>query len=217
MAERQRVRATTSRALRIALLLVTPLTVLAADGPGDDEPWEVLVSGYAYFIPGDDDYLQPTVAADRGRTHLEARYNYEDRDTLSVWLGANFGGVSGDLEWGLTPMVGAAFGQTRGVAPGVEGWLAWRWLEFSTEGQYFFDAESSDDRFVYFWSELSVAPREWWRIGLVGQRTRVYDTELDVQRGLLLGFSGERWSLTGYLFNPDQDDGVLVVGADYAF
>ena len=71
--------------------------------------------------------MQPTVTADRGRLHLEARYNYEDLDTGSVWAGYNLKG-GGDLAWELTPMVGGIFGATRGVAPGYRGSLGWkRW------------------------------------------------------------------------------------------
>lgn len=196
----------------------------AADGMTDaataaeaSPAWEFEASAFGYFIPEDDDYLQPGLAADRGRLHLEARYNYEDRDTASVWAGANFAGTVGEAEWELTPMLGGVFGDTRGVATGLSAWLGWRWLEFYTEGEFVFDTGSSDDSFAYFWSELSAWPVDWLRVGLVAQRTRAYDTELDVQRGVLVGIGGERWSLTGHVFNPDQDDAVVVVGATFGF
>lgn len=190
----------------------------AADGPAAAAPdWEIEAAAFGYFIPGEDNYLQPGLAADRGRLHLEARYNYEDQDTASVWAGAKFSGTLGEAEWGVTPMLGWVFGNTRGVAPGVMGYVAWRWLEFYTEGEIVFDTGRRDDSFAYFWSELSAWPLDWLRTGFVAQRTRAYDTELDVQRGPLLGVGGERWSVTGYLFNPDQDDAVLVVGATLAF
>src|SRR4051794_2284851 len=54
------------------------------------ETWSGSVSAYVYFPPSNRDYVQPTVAADKGRLHLEARYNYEARDTGSVWAGYNF-------------------------------------------------------------------------------------------------------------------------------
>ena len=34
--------------------------------------------------------LQPTITADYGWLHLEARYNYEGLDTGSAWIGYNF-------------------------------------------------------------------------------------------------------------------------------
>jgi hypothetical protein len=43
-----------------------------------------------YIVPDSENCVQPTVAADRDWLHVEARFNYEDRDTGSVWLGYNF-------------------------------------------------------------------------------------------------------------------------------
>lgn len=37
--------------------------------------WSFGVSAAMYLVPDDQDYLQPTFTADRGRLHLEARYN----------------------------------------------------------------------------------------------------------------------------------------------
>jgi hypothetical protein len=43
-----------------------------------------------YFAPGEDGYADPIFTADHNWLHLEARYNYEDLRTGSVWLGYNF-------------------------------------------------------------------------------------------------------------------------------
>ena len=47
----------------------------------EDKAWSfsASASAYAYLVPHEDDYLQPTVTADWTWLHLEARYNYEDR------------------------------------------------------------------------------------------------------------------------------------------
>ena len=194
-----------------------PVAASTITQPEDDEPaWEFSASVYTYFVPEDSNYAQPTLTADRDWLHLEARYNYEARDSGSAWVGYNFGGGE-TLSWELPPMLGAVFGATDGIAPGYKGLLGWRKLEFYSEGEYLFDAGDSTDSFFYNWSELSIAPLEWMRVGLASQRTRVYETEVDIQRGLLLGFNGDRWSLTGYAFNPDKDDTTYVVGATVSF
>ena len=64
----------------------------AADG--GTEHWSFAASAYTYFLPEADDYVQPTLTADRGRLHLEARYNYESMKTGSAWVGVTFGGGS---------------------------------------------------------------------------------------------------------------------------
>ena len=46
---------------------------------------------------------------------------------------------------------------------------------------------------------------------MVTQRTRVYKTDREIQRGVLAGFSFKKVSLTGNLFNPDQDKPTFVL------
>jgi hypothetical protein len=171
--------------------------------------WSFSASAYAYFVPDDQDYVQPAFKADRGRLHLEARYNYEDRRTGSAWAGYNFS-VGDKLTLEFTPMLGAVFGDTNGVAPGFEMTLGWRKLELYSESEYVFVPEDHLQNFAYTWSELTLAPVEWFRFGLVAQRTRAYQTDLDVQRGLLLGFSYKWADFGAYLFNPDRDHPTLV-------
>jgi hypothetical protein len=179
------------------------------------EPWTYRASASLYFIEDEEDYVQPTVAADRGNLHLEARFNYEDRDSGSAWAGYNLA-VGDELVLEVTPMLGVVFGDTRGIAPGYEASLSWRSLEFYSESEYVFDAGDSRDSFLYTWTELTLAPADWWRVGLVAQRTKVYETDFDIQRGFLVGFSREHLDVTAYVFNPDESPAfVLAVGASF--
>src|SRR4051812_47624056 len=76
--------------------------------PSETNHWSSSISLYTYVVPEDHNYVQPTITADYGWLHLEARYNYESRDTGSAWLGYNFSG--GDaLAWEFTPMLGGVF------------------------------------------------------------------------------------------------------------
>ena len=116
----------------------------------------------------------------------------------------------------FTPMLGAVFGETKGIAPGYKYTLGWWKLELYSEGEYVFDAENSSDRFFYTWSELSLAPVEWFRFGLVIQRTKLYQTEFDIQRGLLIGFSHKDLGFTTCVFNLD-DKPTVVLGVSVDF
>jgi hypothetical protein len=200
-------------------MLVTGLVVWAAAAPvlaqATERDWSCAILAYAYIVPDDANYVQPTFTADRGRLHLEARYSYEDRKTGSAWLGYNIS-VGAELAFELTPMVGAVFGRTTGVAPGYKASLSYRRIELSTEAEYVIDTGDSDDSFFYNWSELSVAPLEWFRIGVAIQRTKVYQTDFDIQRGFLVGVSLGRAEFTTYVFNPD-DDPTVVLGFGFQF
>ena len=168
-----------------------------------EKKWSFSASAYAYFVPDSREYVQPTFTADRDWLHLEARYNYEDLETGSVWLGYNFSGGE-KLAWEFTPMLGGVFGNTTGLAPGYKGSLSWWKLELYSEGEYVWDPGDSSGSFFYNWSELSLSPVEWFRFGMVTQRTRVYDNGRDIQRGVLAGLNWKRLDFTTYLFNPDD-------------
>jgi hypothetical protein len=179
-------------------------------GNGHAQKWDFSASVYAYFVPDSKDYLQPTFTADRDWVHLEARYNYEGLDTGSVWFGYNLGGGE-TLAWEFAPMLGGVFGSTAAIAPGYEGTVTWRKLQLYSEGEYVIDTAGSSGTYFYNWSELTLAPAEWMRFGLVTQHTRAYRTAREIQQGLFLGLSYKRLEVTGYVFNPDQSKATVVI------
>ncbi len=185
-----------------------------AETAGD--AWSFSASAYTYLVPEDRDYVQPTFTADHGWLHLEARYNYENLDTGSAWIGYNFS-LGEKLSLEFTPMLGGVFGQTTGWAPGYEGTLSWWKLELYSEGEYVFDTGDSSDSFFYTWSELSLSPVDWFRFGVVVQRTKLYETDFDVQRGFLVGLSYKRVDFTTYVFNPDASSPTIVLGLEFSF
>ena len=188
----------------------------AATEESDDDTWSFSASAYTYLVPDSGNYVQPTFTADRNWLHLEARHNYEALDTGSAWVGYNFSG-GGVLEWELTPMFGAVFGDVTGVAPGYKGSLSWRKLEFYSEGENVFDTGDSSESFFYNWSELTLAPLEWIRFGLVTQRTRAYESDREIQRGVLLGVSYQKLDVSTYFFNPDDDKPTFVIAVGLNF
>jgi hypothetical protein len=181
-----------------------------------EKAWSFSASVYTYVVPDQSAYAQPTVTADLGWLHLEARYNYEALETGSVWVGYNCAGGE-KLSWEFTPMLGGVFGDIAGVAPGYKGSLSWWKLELYSEGEYVFDTGDSSESFFYNWSELTLAPADWFRFGLVTQRTRVYETDRDIQRGLLAGLSINKLDLTTYVFNPDDSKPTVVVAVAFSF
>ncbi len=182
----------------------------------DEKAWSFSASATTYIVPDFQEYVQPTFTADRGWLHLEARYNYENLKTGSAWIGYNFSGGK-KLEWEFTPMLGGVFGDTAGIAPGYKLSLTYWKFEFSSEGEWVFDLRDSEGSFFYNWAELSVSPVDWFRFGLVGQRTRAYQTDVDIQRGLLVGFSYKEIHFTTYVFNLDLDEQTWAFSVGVSF
>jgi hypothetical protein len=182
----------------------------------DEKAWSFSASAFTYFLPDERDYAQPTLTADRDWLHLEARYNYEGLRAGSAWIGYNWSfGETVTLD--LTPVLGGVFGDTTGIAPGYKASLRWRKLELSSESEYVFDTGNSSDSFFYTWSELGWAPTHWLRVGLVVQRSKVYETDFDIQRGLLVGVAYKSASATVYVFNPDASQPTVVLGVGLGF
>lgn len=200
--------------LTLIALGQTPLAAQLAD----DEPdrvWSLSAAVAVYVLPDEGNFAQPTFAADRGALHLETRYNYEALRTASLWVGyAMRGGQR--VQWELTPMVGAVFGATDGIAPGYLASVSWWKLDAYTEGEYVL-ARTSDDGFVYHWSEAAIAPVHWLRGGMATQRTRAYETARAIQRAPFVNVLVGRFDAAAFVFiaNGSKPAWVLSVGWSY--
>ena len=195
----------------ITLFLFISLTGFAQEHTDttNEANWNFNTGLYFYFIP-DDFFLLPIVKADKDKLHLEVRYNYEDMQTVSAWIGYNF--ITGeDWEFTITPMIAAVVGNSNGLAPGLELDLTYSSFELYTEAEYLFNFKDGYSNFFYNWAELTFSPSDWLWFGIVGQQTRVYQTELEIQRGLLLGIAYRNWQFTSYLFNIGYEDTFVMV------
>ncbi len=168
------------------------------------------------MIPHGQSYANPVFTADRDWLHLEARYNYENLRTGSLWAGYNFS-AGKKLVLAVTPMIGGVFGRTNGIAPGCEASLTYKKVELSISNEYVFDTTSKSGNFYYSWPQLTYSPTDWLRVGLVAQHTKAFQTALNVQRGFLVGFSHKKWEFTTYIFNAGWTDPTVVLEVGVSF
>jgi len=179
----------------------------------DSAKWEFSADANLYFIP-DDFFVLPVFRADKNKLHLEARYNYEDMETFSAWVGYNISGGN-EFEYTFTPMIGGVVGTAQGIAPGLEMTLGYKGFELYSESEYMFDFEV--ENFFYNWSDLTYSPTDWLWFGISGQRLRVYQTDLEVQRGLVVGASLKNWELSTYVYNIGRSDAFVLVTVSVGF
>ena len=121
----------------LCIAFATGITCLLAQEETATGPaWEFNAGASFYFIQ-DDFFVLPIFTADKDKLHLEARYNYEDRETFSAWVGYNFVGGN-DFEYKITPMIGGVVGRSDGMAPGIEITLGFRGFELYSEAEQYF-------------------------------------------------------------------------------
>jgi hypothetical protein len=180
-----------------------------------ENDWQINPNLSFYFIPHDF-FILPTLLIDKQHLHLEARYNYEDRETFSLWMGYNFSGGK-KLTYAITPMAGGVVGNSNGVAPGLRFELAFRRFTLSSESEYFFDLDETENNFYYNWSDLSYSIKDWLWAGASVQRSRAYQSDLDVQYGLLIGAGHKQWELNSYLYNLGTPDTFIMVTVSATF
>ncbi len=208
-------------------MLLAPLTFLFpapvqvsgghVPAPREEAPgWSTSLETYWTEPPDEDGYLSGILSADRGALHLEARWAYEGRDTASFFVGRSIP-WEGTVFGSATPMAGIAVGDTDGVVPALSLEVGWKSLSFTTDAEYLIATSDDSDDFFYSWSELTWTFSDRFLVGLVGQRTNVFDQELTVDRGLLVGVALGQAYVTVYVFNPDQDDPYVTVAVGASF
>jgi hypothetical protein len=202
--------------LAISRLLAGTDLLPEAVSESDESAWEFSLSTSTYLAQHSKDYVNPSFSADRDWFHVEARYNYEALKTGSVWLGYNFS-FGKELTIEATPMIGGVFGDITGVAPGYTLTVSYKSFELYTQGEYFFDAAIHAGDFFYSWSEFSFKPSDWFRVGLVIDRTKAFGADFDIRRGPLIGFTHKNVDFTTYWLSPGSRDATFVFGITYNF
>ena len=178
--------------------------------------WSFSAATYYYILPGEKNTTTVLGYANHKALHLETRYNYEDRETGSVFGGYVFE-AGNKLTVSLTPMIGLVFGNTNGIAPGLEVSLAWKKFDFYSETEYVFDFDGKENNFLYTWTELAITPFRNFRTGISANRTRLYQSDLEVEKGVFIQYSF--WKLTAgvHYFNPfsDHDFVIATLGIEF--
>jgi len=194
--------------LIVVFVLISSFTSAQEQDTLATPEWNFGVETDFYFT--DPFVFLPIFTADKGKLHLEVRYNYEDLKTVSAWIGYNISGGDG-FECLITPMVGGAAGRTNGIATGLEFTFSIIGFELYSESEYLFDVEAKENNFFYSWTDFTYSPLDWIWFGISGQLTGVYQTELEIERGVLLGVSYQNFEFTAYYYNAFSDDDFVML------
>jgi len=197
----------------LLVILALPGSVFAQDS--DSVSWNFSAEANLYYYDGAT-LLLPIFKADHNKLHLEGRYNYEDYRTFSGWIGYNIAGGE-KLQFTVTPMFGGATGQTNGVMAGIEMTFFLGRFELYSESEYLADVAGKENNFFYTWTDLTFSPADWWWVGLSGQRTKLYDTGVEIQHGLILGAGVNSWEFSLYTYNMEMPKPLFLLSISFGF
>lgn len=146
----------------------------------------------------------------------EARYNYEDVETFSLFLGRAFTGGN-DLNFSVVPMLGGSVGKFKGVSTGLNVDMDYNKFFFSSQSQYSMPANPYGRYFWYSWSEVGYQSMKWLYAGLSVQHTHDRLTGDDLQPGMMIGFTFNKFTIPVYTFDPFGNGRNFIVGFNMAW
>ncbi len=144
----------------------------------------------------------------------EARYNYEDEKTFSLYVGKTF---SNDdvLSYSFTPLAGGAAGLFNGISAGLNMTLDYKNFFFSSQSQYSLSTDHYKNNFYYNWSEIGYQPVNFFYTGVSLQQTNSFQSRTKLEPGVLVGFAFKKFSVPLYWFNLSNSSRYFMVGFNF--
>lgn len=141
----------------------------------------------------------------------EARYNYEELQTGSLYAGKNFSGGK-KINYSVTPMLGVVFGKYNGGSAAMNVDIEYGKMFFSGQLQYTVNKENKEEDFFYNWSELGCNIGNKFYGGISMQQTKLYGSKVSADAGLLFGFETGKITIPLYLFSPFSEKRNVILG-----
>ncbi len=202
------------------LLAIAAIAASAAHaqvhGGAPQPEWEFAAAAYWNAPREGDVYASAIATADRGALHLEGRANYEAIHAQSLFLGWSFE-FGEEVKVMARPIVGFVGHSLRGPIAGFEASAAAGRWDYYVEAEYVRDQSDKSASYTYAWSEIGFRPVESLRLGIFGQRTRIYGGDRDYQGGGLAQLTYGKATLSAYWFNPGSSDQVVIVSLGASF
>ncbi len=213
------------RATSIRLILILSFSLFGGslyasentDSISDSSKWNLNAQLYSVIPSSGNTTLMPVLTASKGHLYLQSRYNYESFHTFSASVGYILEG--GDkLSYQITPIIGGMIGHTTGLLPEISFNINYRNFSLSSDSEYLINVEYPRLNYISTWNEFTYN-LDWFYAGIAVQRSRIVNTYLDIQRGVVAGASVHKITFMGYLFNflNSQHDmyGMLAVDVEF--
>jgi hypothetical protein len=147
----------------------------------------------------------------RNNWYTEARFNYEEMNTFSLYAGKIFSGGN-KLSYTIIPILGGVMGEFKGGSLGLNLNVEFKQWYLSSQSQYTFSSQDKTNNFFYSWSEAGYEVWDWLYAGIALQHTTLHQTKTVLEPGIVVGFSVGKWSFPLYSFNPMGNNRSFLLG-----
>jgi hypothetical protein len=145
--------------------------------------------------------------------YTEARYNYEELNTMSLYMGRTISKES-KLSYSVSPMAGVVVGNLNGGSVGMNVSLGYKNFYLYSQPQYTFSVENCFNNYIYSWTDLTYSPSNWLSVGLSLQHTKPYGTRSYMENGLVVEVAYRHFTFPVYFFNPLNKSRSIVLGTN---
>lgn len=145
----------------------------------------------------------------------EARYNYEEKRTVSFYIGKAYERQA-EFSYTIVPIFGGVVGRFTGGSAGLNMEFDYKNFYFASQSQYTFSVDDEVDNFYFTWSEFGYQPLAWIYGGLALQETYYPQLkEHETHPGVVVGFTYKRWTLPLYGFKTGESSEAFVCSIVY--
>src|SRR5262249_23481312 len=88
---------------------------------------------------------------------------------------------------------------------------------FSSQNEWLWVVQGGNGWFFYSWTELDVRPWRWLRLGIVTERTRLFQTAREFIFGPLVGFTVWKVDFSFFWFQPGRIDPTFALKLELPF
>jgi hypothetical protein len=148
--------------------------------------------------------------------YIEARYNYENLNTASLYFGRSFT-IEKKAAIEITPMLGGVVGQTNGISPGFNFRLEYNLFSTSTQCQYTIDLKDIKSSFFWDWTNFYFNFSEHFGIGGAVQILIPQSGDQLYSAGPTLRLSYKKLAAEIYVYNFWERQPTYAVAIEYAF
>ncbi len=166
-----------------------------------------------YYVQAKEPVVMMPIAHYQSKTnwYTEARYNYEDLNTFSLYAGKIFT-RDRKISYSIIPILGAVMGKFKGGSAGLNLNIEYKEWYLSAQSQYTVSANDKTSTFFYSWSELGYEFSDFIYAGLAIQETSLYAAKPVCETGVVVGLSFGKWVFPIYAFSPFDNSRYFIIG-----